>query len=152
LFDYFGFPSQFSLQLFTLTIQPVIQRCIVSILTESLNNKFWEELIAYFPLTRTDRIENDESNNSSFSLRLPPAFTLVSYSAYSSNLKMEAIYSSATSVDFQRTTRCYIPEDSTHQFFYCWVCICCRGNFFTETLPSNDRGIHADGMIYKVCR
>jgi hypothetical protein len=28
---------------------------------------------------------------------------------------MEAIYSSETSVDFQRTTRCYIPEDSTVQ-------------------------------------
>jgi hypothetical protein len=26
---------------------------------------------------------------------------------------MEAIYSSETSVDFQRTTRRYIPEDST---------------------------------------
>jgi hypothetical protein len=39
---------------------------------------------------------------------LPPDITLVSCSAYSSNLKMEAICSSETSVDFQRTT-----EDST---------------------------------------
>jgi hypothetical protein len=39
--------------------------------------------------------------------------TLVSCSAYFSTLKMEAIYSSETSVDFQRTTRRYIPEDST---------------------------------------
>jgi hypothetical protein len=45
-------------------------------------------------------------------LCLPPAFTLVSCSAYSSTLKMEAICSSETSVDFQRTTRRYIPEDS----------------------------------------
>jgi hypothetical protein len=30
-------------------------------------------------------------------------------------LKMEAIYSSETSVDFQQTTRRYIPEDSTLQ-------------------------------------
>jgi hypothetical protein len=30
--------------------------------------------------------------------------------AYSSILKMEATYSSETSVGFQRTTRCYIPE------------------------------------------
>jgi hypothetical protein len=30
-----------------------------------------------------------------------------------STLKMEATYSSETSVDFQRTTRRYIPEDST---------------------------------------
>jgi hypothetical protein len=26
------------------------------------------------------------------------------------------------------------------QFFYCCVCICCRGNIFTEPLPSNDNG------------
>jgi hypothetical protein len=29
--------------------------------------KFWEELIAYFPLIRTDRVEKDTSKNS-----LPP--------------------------------------------------------------------------------
>jgi hypothetical protein len=34
-------------------------------------------------------------------------------SAYSSTLKMEAICFSETSVDFQRTTWHYIPEDST---------------------------------------
>jgi hypothetical protein len=28
------------------------------------------------------------------------------------------------------------------QFFYCWVCISCRANVFTEPLPSNDRGVH----------
>jgi hypothetical protein len=38
----------------------------------------------------------------------PPAFTLVSCSSYSSTLKMEAIFSSEISVNFQRTTRCYI--------------------------------------------
>jgi hypothetical protein len=37
---------------------------------------------------------------------------LVSFSAYS-NLKMEAMCFSETSIDFQRTTRRYIPEDST---------------------------------------
>jgi hypothetical protein len=41
---------------------------------------------------------------------LPSAFTLVSRSAYSLALKMEAICSSETSVDFQWTTRRYIPE------------------------------------------
>jgi hypothetical protein len=46
-------------------------------------------------------------------LCLPPAFTLVSCSAYSSTLKMEAICSCETSVDFQRNTRRYIPKDST---------------------------------------
>jgi hypothetical protein len=42
---------------------------------------------------------------------LPPAFTLVSCSAYS-NLKMEAICFSETSVDIQWTARRYIPLDS----------------------------------------
>jgi hypothetical protein len=44
-------------------------------------------------------------------LCLPPAFTLVSFMDYTSNLKMETTYFSETSVDFQRTTRCCIPED-----------------------------------------
>jgi hypothetical protein len=43
----------------------------------------------------------------------PPAFTLFSFSDYSSTLKMEAICSSEISVDFQQTTRRYIPEDSS---------------------------------------
>jgi hypothetical protein len=48
-------------------------------------------------------------------LCLPPAFMPVSCSAYSVTLKMEAICSSETSVDFQQTTRHYIPEYSTLQ-------------------------------------
>jgi hypothetical protein len=51
-------------------------------------------------------------------LRVPPAFTLVFCAAYSSALKMEAICSSETSVDIQRTTQRYIPEDSTLQCNY----------------------------------
>jgi hypothetical protein len=43
---------------------------------------------------------------------LSPTFTLASCTAYSLNLKMEEIHSSETSVDFQRTTWCYIPEAS----------------------------------------
>jgi hypothetical protein len=42
---------------------------------------------------------------------LPPAFTLASCLAYFSILKMEAICSSKTSVEFQRNTRRYIPGD-----------------------------------------
>jgi hypothetical protein len=44
-------------------------------------------------------------------LYLPLDFTLVSYSAYSSTLKMEAICSFETPVDFQRATRRYVPGD-----------------------------------------
>jgi hypothetical protein len=46
-------------------------------------------------------------------LCLPLAFTLVSCSAFSLTLKMEAICSSELSIDFQWTALCYIPEDST---------------------------------------
>jgi hypothetical protein len=46
---------------------------------------------------------------------LPPAFTLVSCSAYSSTMKTEAICPFESSVDIRQTTRHYIPEDSTLQ-------------------------------------
>jgi hypothetical protein len=41
---------------------------------------------------------------------LPPAFTLVACSAYSTK-RMEAQFSSEKSTNFQRTICCYIPED-----------------------------------------
>jgi hypothetical protein len=44
---------------------------------------------------------------------------LVSWSAYSSTLKIEATCFSETSVDFQRTTRRHIPEDGTLQANSC---------------------------------
>jgi hypothetical protein len=47
--------------------------------------------------------------------KLPPAFTLVTCLAYFLILKMEVICSSKTSIDTQRTTRRYIPEDGTLQ-------------------------------------
>jgi hypothetical protein len=46
---------------------------------------------------------------------LPPAFMLVSCLAYFSTLKMEATCFSEASVEFQRTTWRYIPEDRTLQ-------------------------------------
>jgi hypothetical protein len=42
---------------------------------------------------------------------LAACFTLVYWLAYFPTLKLEAICSSEMSVDFHRTTRCYIPED-----------------------------------------
>jgi hypothetical protein len=41
--------------------------------------------------------------------------------AYSSTLKMEATCSSEKSVDFQRATRCYIPEDRPLQLTVEWI-------------------------------
>jgi hypothetical protein len=58
-----------------------------------------------------------------------PAFILVSCSAYSSTLKIEAIYSLETLVDFKQTIWCHIPEDSTIHKHHCENLkpyICCR--------------------------
>jgi hypothetical protein len=49
---------------------------------------------------------------------LPPAFMLVSCSAYL-NWKMETKCSSKTSADFKHTTSHYIPEDSTLYNYCC---------------------------------
>jgi hypothetical protein len=50
-------------------------------------------------------------------------FTLVYCSAYSSTLNVDAIYSSETSVDFQRTTQRYILEGSTFNTTrYIYIC------------------------------
>jgi hypothetical protein len=54
-----------------------------------------------------------------YHLCLPPAFTLVFAQLILSTLQMEAICSSETSVDTQRTTRHYIPEDGTLHNHYC---------------------------------
>jgi hypothetical protein len=43
---------------------------------------------------------------------LATCIMLVSCLASSSTLKMKVLYSSETSVDFQRTKRHYIPEDT----------------------------------------
>jgi hypothetical protein len=45
----------------------------------------------------------------------PTCFTLVSSSAYSKTVKLEAICASETSADFQLTTLRYPPEDITLQ-------------------------------------
>jgi hypothetical protein len=68
-------------------------------------------------------------------LDLPLAFLLVFCSAYST-LKMEAIYSCKTSVDFQRTARCYIPEDRCENLKSYIVhsnsLLCCSFFFFSK--------------------
>jgi hypothetical protein len=60
------------------------------------------------------------SNISPPSLILPPTFTLVSCSPYST-LQMEVTCSSETSVTFQWTTCRYIPEDRTTQKYLCYM-------------------------------
>jgi hypothetical protein len=62
----------------------------------------------HLPGLRISRARSKHKNT-----RLLSAFTLIYCSAYSSTLKMEAVCSSETSIDFQRTTRRYIPDNST---------------------------------------
>jgi hypothetical protein len=64
----------------------------------------------------------------------PPHFKFVSCSAYSSTLKMEAICSSETSVDFQRTTRRYIPGDSTLNSVYFLSYDCNMAGYISKKL------------------
>jgi hypothetical protein len=52
---------------------------------------------------------------SSYVVLLTTCFKLVSCLSYSSALKMEAIYSSETSIGVHRTIRRYIPIDRTFQ-------------------------------------
>jgi hypothetical protein len=59
---------------------------------------------------------------------MPPTFALLSCLAYSI-LKMVMICSSETSVNFQRTTRRYIPEDRNFHYF---VCYSSRGLFISK--------------------
>jgi hypothetical protein len=60
---------------------------------------------------------------------------VVSFSDYSSALKIEATFSSETSIDFQRTTRLYIPEDGTVHIDRCQNLRACTNRlvFVTET-------------------
>jgi hypothetical protein len=54
-----------------------------------------------------------EAGRKQCSTSLSNCFTLISFLAYTSTLKMEARYSPETSVEFLRTTRRYIIEDGT---------------------------------------
>jgi hypothetical protein len=70
---------------------------------------------------------------------LSPAFMLVFCSAYST-LKMEAIYSSEMSVDSQRTTRRYIPEDNhrCENIKSCILMLHCEGRRLTTDVTTSN--------------
>jgi hypothetical protein len=68
----------------------------------------------YLPGCNTvESIESQLKSQRNMSPLLATCFTLVSCLAYSLALKMGATHSSETPADFQQTTQCYIPEDST---------------------------------------
>jgi hypothetical protein len=74
-----------------------------------VNRRFGETYRLHLQGLKISRSRNQRKSK----LCLPPAFTLASCLPYFSTLKMEATCSSETSVNFQRTTRRYISEDST---------------------------------------
>jgi hypothetical protein len=85
----------------------------------------------------------------------PPTFTLVFSLAYSSALKMELTCSSETSIDYQRTTRRYIPED-INLYIKRWFCIVnhfplgiCRDStsIMPRPLPSKSFPNHTSPII-----
>jgi hypothetical protein len=78
------------------------------------SSTFWD-ITPCSPLTVNRHFRGTHRLHLQGRLSLPPAFTLISCSAYSTT-KMEAIRSSETSADFQRTTWNYIPEDITLLF------------------------------------
>jgi hypothetical protein len=78
--------------------------------TNQTSTIFWD-ITPCSPLKVNPRSEEHRLHLQGRKISLPPAFTLVSCSAYSSTLKIEAICFSETSVDFQRTTRQYIPKE-----------------------------------------
>jgi hypothetical protein len=67
----------------------------------NVNRRFGGKSCLHLQDRRINRARNRHEAGSKFFL------------AYSSTFKMDAICSSETSVDFQRTTRRYIPEDGT---------------------------------------
>jgi hypothetical protein len=78
-------------------------------------NRPYLKIILFWDITSCSPLKVNRRFEGTCRLCLPPAFTLVYCSAYPSTLKMEAICSSETSVDFQLTARSYIPEDNSLQ-------------------------------------
>jgi hypothetical protein len=71
-------------------------------------NVLEEHVTSIFRIKEQDQ---QETNVKAGGMQSSSAFMLISYVAYSSTLKMEAMCSSKMSVYFEWTTQQYIPED-----------------------------------------
>jgi hypothetical protein len=77
---------------------------------------FWDNAVQSVEIQPTlPKIMSPPFSRSKNKASKPPAFSLVSYLAYSSTLKTEATCSSEAPSDFQRNIQPYIPEDRTLQ-------------------------------------
>jgi hypothetical protein len=95
----------------------------------SLNKKFWEELIAYFPLIR---------HGPHRKRRLQQLFVAAETCSHSHCLAVIGVHTDRP-IDspFMR----HGPHRKRRfQQFFVISCITCRGNVSTEPFPSNDRG------------
>jgi hypothetical protein len=86
--------------------------------------KFWEALIPYFPFIWHERIENDASKN------LPTRCLAMIGGHRLWQTDQQTLF-------WYDTDR---KEKDASNNYYISECILCRGNVFTEPLPSNDRG------------
>jgi hypothetical protein len=86
-----------------------------------------------------------------FRALLVASFMLISCLAYNSVLIKEAIYSSGTSVDFQRTARCCIPDDGAPYNHRCenlkWNKIYCALRYATGEDILDTRTATGQNMI-----
>jgi hypothetical protein len=95
-----------------------------------------------------NRTRNQRVSECQRELRMPPVFTLVSYSVYSWTMKMEAICFSETYFNLERTIRRYIPENSNPHNHRCENLKSCRGNsclfqdIFTSSLLGSTEKSH----------
>jgi hypothetical protein len=75
--------------------------------------------------------------------------------AFFLTLKMEATFSSKTSVDFRRTTWCYIPEDRTLHNHCCEnlkSCIGMKSSFFWHIMSYSPLKVNGHlGGAYSSC-
>jgi hypothetical protein len=115
----------------------------ISILSLFWNKKFWEEIIAYFPLTRHGPHRNRNNYGNTQTARWSHNIR------YRGNVSTELLPSNDKGIftkplpsndggDTLSLIR-HGPHWKQHvqQFFYCCVCIPYRSNVFTKPLPSN---------------
>jgi hypothetical protein len=70
-------------------------------------------------------------------IQFATCFTLASSLAYSSTLKLEAMCSTETSVDFQRTPQCYMIEDRTLHNHFCETVLFFISNYMPRVSTVN---------------
>jgi hypothetical protein len=120
------------------------------------NNKFWEELIDYFPWYDPGHIESDESNNSSIVARVfVTAVTFLPGRCLATIRGFLSLPSNDEGISTKPLTsndwgggNTFLDmkhwKQRVQQFFYCCACIRYRGNVSTKPLPSNDTRIFTE--------